>query len=58
MAPDAGGGLAFGSGSFGLSHCGQQHVQELKRDVAGGWLGSPGVEERKVGMVFGVTGDC
>ena len=56
MAPDAGGDLAFGSGSFGLSQCGQQHVRELEQDVAGGRFGNPAVVERKVGMVFGGSG--
>ena len=56
MAPVAGGDLAFGSGSFGLSHCGQQHVRELEQDVAGGWHENPAVVERKVGMVFGGSG--
>ena len=55
MAPAVVDALAFDSVSSGLLGCGQKHGQELEHDVIGGQLGNPLVEERHVGMVFGVS---
>ena len=55
MAPEVGEALAFDSVSFGVLRFGREHVQELEHDVVNRRLGNPLVEERQVGMVFGVS---
>ena len=53
MAPEA---LVFDSVSLDSLRFGRRHVQELEHDVVGRRHANPLVEERQVGMVFGVSG--
>ena len=56
MAPEVEEALTFDSVSFGLLRSGREHVQGLEHDVVGRRHANPLVEERQVGMVFGVSG--